>query len=290
MSGFHSAKEPALRALLTREGDGKVVDLLVEQVECADLIVLNKKDKCSSEQMEALQAIACHINPTAAVVDAEWGKVPLESVLGAPTGDSWVCKADHEDDLRSAVAAAKQLAKKRKLQTEGLVPADLSRAHGEQGPPAAHGHGGGHGGGHDGHGGGHGGGGHGGGGHEHGEVSKEVGHVHGQGDMQATTTAATKYGITSFVYSRRRPFHPKRLLDVIFQLPVKVDPHTGEFADNWQLPSVSGDAAAAAGGASVPPCSESKAASVMRAVIRSKGFAWVANQVAAHGRARLVLV
>ena len=35
----------------------QVVDLLVEQMECADFIVLNKKDKCSDEQMETLAGV-----------------------------------------------------------------------------------------------------------------------------------------------------------------------------------------------------------------------------------------
>ena len=49
--------------------------------------------------------------------------------------------------------------------------------------------------------------------HEHGH---EHGHTHAHG-----TTAAEKYGIDTFVYSRRRPFHPKKLQDLIAFLPVK---------------------------------------------------------------------
>lgn len=256
------------------DSDRKVVDLLVEQVECADFIVLNKKDKCSSDQIEALKAIACHINPTAHVLDAEWGRVPLDTVLGAPQGENWICKADHEDDLRSAVAAAKA-AKKRKIEGEfrderghehnAHAHEPQTGEHGSHGSMHAHGHGEGHGekngeGGHE-------------LAHEHGHTNGH-GHEHGDGDRPSETTAASKYGITSFVYSRRRPFHPKRLLEVIFQLPVKVDPNTGELADSWELPSSVGSDAAMEGdgqGGSAP--------SVMRAIIRSKGFAWVANQV-----------
>ena len=79
------------------ESERKVVDLLVEQIECSDTVVLNKKDKCSDKQMEALHCIISHLNPTAEVVPAEWGKVPLETVVAAPKGKSWIANADDED-------------------------------------------------------------------------------------------------------------------------------------------------------------------------------------------------
>jgi len=98
-------------------------------------------------------------------------------------------------------------------------------------------------------------------------------YMHAHTHTHTHTQAAQKYGITSFVYSRRRPFHPQRLMKVILQLPVKVDPDSGDLVDTWELPGAAGAAAAAgeaAGGEGGP--------SVMRAIIRSKGFVWVANQ------------
>ena len=247
------------------DSERKVVDLLVEQIECADFIVLNKKDKCADETMDTLAGIAANINPTAQVVTAEWGKVPLDTVFGAPKSGSWVCKADDEDDLRDAVAAAKQLSKKRKA-------SETAVGHGTAGHEHGHGHAHEHGGvqcteshgeahGHT---------------HEHGGVPCTETHGHGGAasdtSRQASTTAAQKYGITSFVYSRRRPFHPQRLMKVILQLPVKVDPNSGDLVDNWELPGAAGGEAAPA------EASVEGGPSVMRAVIRSKGFVWVANQ------------
>jgi hypothetical protein len=43
--------------------------------------------------MDTLAGIVANINPTAYVVTAEWGKVPLETVFGPPKSASWVCKA-----------------------------------------------------------------------------------------------------------------------------------------------------------------------------------------------------
>jgi G3E family GTPase len=36
------------------------------------------------------------------------------------------------------------------------------------------------------------------------------------------TTAAERFGIWTFVYARRRPFHPQRLVQLLKLLPVKV--------------------------------------------------------------------
>ena len=45
----------------------KVVDLLVEQVECADMIVLNKDDRVDAKQRGVLKSIAGALNPSASV-------------------------------------------------------------------------------------------------------------------------------------------------------------------------------------------------------------------------------
>ena len=56
-------------------------------------------------------------------------------------------------------------------------------------------------------------------GHSH---SHQSGHDVGHGHSHAhATSAAEKYGIDTFVYSRRKPFHPKKLQDLIAFLPVK---------------------------------------------------------------------
>ena len=52
-------------------GDGgnlrPVVDLLVEQIECADYIILNKIDQLDAAQLESLKGIASSLNPLSRV-------------------------------------------------------------------------------------------------------------------------------------------------------------------------------------------------------------------------------
>ena len=59
----------------------KVVDLLVEQVEFADVIVMNKSDLVTPEQLQVLRGILRALNPRARLVDCAFGKVHLKEVL-----------------------------------------------------------------------------------------------------------------------------------------------------------------------------------------------------------------
>ena len=44
-----------------------VVDLLVEQIECADFVILNKIDQLDAGQLESLKGIASSLNPLSKV-------------------------------------------------------------------------------------------------------------------------------------------------------------------------------------------------------------------------------
>ncbi len=44
-----------------------VVDLLVEQIECADFVILNKTDQLDAGQLESLKGIASSLNPLSKV-------------------------------------------------------------------------------------------------------------------------------------------------------------------------------------------------------------------------------
>jgi G3E family GTPase len=64
------------------EGDHRsVVDLLIEQVEFADVIVLNKADLVSAQEMARLRAILSAINPQARLIEAQHGAAPLDAIF-----------------------------------------------------------------------------------------------------------------------------------------------------------------------------------------------------------------
>ena len=56
--------------------------LLTEQIEFADVVVVNKIDKVDAARRDEVTAVVKALNPTAQVVFADHGQVPLKTVLG----------------------------------------------------------------------------------------------------------------------------------------------------------------------------------------------------------------
>ncbi|MGC4028489.1 MAG: zinc metallochaperone GTPase ZigA [Steroidobacteraceae bacterium] len=58
-----------------------LVELITDQLEFANVIVLNKIDRLDAEGQRTANALVRLLNPTARIVEANWGRVPLESIL-----------------------------------------------------------------------------------------------------------------------------------------------------------------------------------------------------------------
>lgn len=84
LADYRSAEEVRTRGLAIGDDDGRMlVDLLVEQVEFADVLVLNKTDLVGADDLGALSSLLRRLNPDAEQHLAERGRVPLTSILGA---------------------------------------------------------------------------------------------------------------------------------------------------------------------------------------------------------------
>jgi len=99
-------------------------------------------------------------------------------------------------------------------------------------------------------------------GHSHGETSPTHEHAHAHSSSR-DLDPQDKFGISSFVYTRRRPFHPERLKKLIAKLPVSAG-QDKEALEGWVLPEPEN---AAELGKDNP----------LRNIIRSKGFVWVST-------------
>lgn len=64
------------------EDNRSLASLLVEQVEFADVIVLNKLDLATKEQRHAVEARIKALNPEARIVPAVRGNIPVDAILG----------------------------------------------------------------------------------------------------------------------------------------------------------------------------------------------------------------
>ena len=67
---------------LNDEDDRNIVDLLVDQVEFANVIIINKTDLVSEEQLAQVKEIIRHLNQNAEVLESTKSKVPLKNILG----------------------------------------------------------------------------------------------------------------------------------------------------------------------------------------------------------------
>ena len=63
------------------DDDRMFVDLLVEQIEFADVVVLNKMDLVGAKRSAMVRRIVHALNPQARLIEARFGQVPLEAVL-----------------------------------------------------------------------------------------------------------------------------------------------------------------------------------------------------------------
>lgn len=139
---FASGETLLDRKQATDETDTReVVDLLIDQIEFANIIVLNKTDLVNREDIDELKAVVQKLNPEAKIIESVFSNVSLNELLNT-----------HLFDFEKASQAA------------GWIQ----------------------------------------------ELMKEH------------TPETEEYGISSFVYKRRRPFHPQRLMKWLEDWPVDV--------------------------------------------------------------------
>ena len=148
---FSSQEFIAARGESLGEGDERrLVDLLTDQIEFADVIILNKISEAGPERVELARKIVKALNPDARLIETDFSRVPPEAIFNT-----------------------------------GLF--DFDKAH------------------------------------EHPLWAKEL---YGFAQHAPETE---EYGISSFVYRARRPFHPLRIHEALSELPPGVIRAKGHF-------------------------------------------------------------
>ncbi|KAF8071330.1 yciC [Scenedesmus sp. PABB004] len=262
-------------------GHRHIAELLLEQIESANVLLLNKADAVDAAELPRLAAVLAALNPGAEVITTTHSEVDPRRVLR--TG------------LWSAERAQGSAAWVRLLQDGGGEPD--GRAHGHAHGAHAHDHG-------------H--------GHAHGEggaccSSDSCGAAAGGGEAAGLAAArpADAFGVSHFVYRARWPFHPGRLHAFMLAHFVLQEPDWAQLmrarggggsdgdsdsddggsggSGSDDGGSGSGDADADAGGEPQRegPAAELQAVAAERRaacearfglLLRSKGFAWLASR------------
>ena len=82
LKDYYEAEDLQHRGESLGEDDYRTVaDLLIDQIEFADVIVLSKTDLVSSEQAEEVEAIIKALNPGAKTIKTVQGNIPLDHVF-----------------------------------------------------------------------------------------------------------------------------------------------------------------------------------------------------------------
>lgn len=68
-------------AAVDDDDDRTVVDLLVDQVEFADVVLLNKTDLADGETLARTESVIGHLNPEATVLRTGFGRLPIDQIL-----------------------------------------------------------------------------------------------------------------------------------------------------------------------------------------------------------------
>ena len=67
---------------LSDEDDRNIVDLLVDQIEFANVIIVNKTDLVTPDQVGLVKKIISQLNDSAKILESTKSRVPTETILG----------------------------------------------------------------------------------------------------------------------------------------------------------------------------------------------------------------
>lgn len=67
--------------IVPKEDERTVVDLLIDQCEFANVLILNKVDLCTADEIGFVEAVIKKLNPDAVVHKTNWSQVPMSAVL-----------------------------------------------------------------------------------------------------------------------------------------------------------------------------------------------------------------
>lgn len=230
-------------------GMRKVPELLAEQVEAANVILINKKDLAGPEQVKIASSLARSMNKDAEMEEVEYGRVSPMTILRQLSNEMTDASSCEDPDCADTSHSHSH---DHSASCEDPDCTDTSHSHSHENAAAcsdadctddSHSHS-----------------------HEHASSCDDpdctdTSHSH---EHSHASTSTDQLGITNFVYKADRPFSTKKLLTLLNRWPVPIK-------DDLDLSLLK---EAQDGGYEVE--GEQQAASPFLGVLRSKGFCWFA--------------
>jgi len=234
-----------------------VPELLAEQVEAADVLVINKIDLAGEEQVQTASNVAQSLNKDASMYKVKFGEVSAADILNFDDAKNSVTKieqvvsdeqshGDHEsqsckepDCTDSSHSHSHAHDHEQPCADPACTDSSHSHSHAHDDEPCADA--------------------------DCTDTSHEHSHEH------ASNTSADKLGITNFVYTAKRPFDSNRLMELLNQWPVPIK----EELDLIQLNKAVREGYDISE-VQVNNVDEKNVKNPFIGVLRSKGFCWLA--------------
>ena len=220
----------------------KVPELLAEQVEAANLLLINKIDLAGEKQVKVASGLARGLNENASIMEVEFGKVDVKELLGKALGSADDNSHDHSHHDHSSECSEPACTDDSHSHSHDHTTSTTSDCSDPECTDTSHSHS-----------------------HEHTSDCSDpectdTSHSHSH-DHKTQTTSADQLGITSFVYRASTPFNSQRLMALLNRWPIPIK-------DSLDFGLVMG-----LGEDDVDDAVENKA---FVGVLRSKGFCWMA--------------
>jgi G3E family GTPase len=242
-------------------GHRNVTELLLEQVECADIVLINKCDLLADNHVELVRQIIQSINPVCTVHSCVRGQLPEAARLLGSIGGEGAAACGILDEHRQLVAAASDAYLESSCHNHDTCSHQCDSTHVAPNStlgsscsdptcsdPS----------------------------HNHDSVHNHN-HQHAHGN-HAETTAKERFGITSFVFQRRRPFHPQRFSAFLKRL---ANVSISSTSDTLLRTVFKSNSPGIGNYASTEGLHRFDKAEIGAQLLRTKGFVWMASSSSA---------
>jgi len=230
----------SMKVYESNEMEGTITELMMEQIEFSNVVVLNKKDLVTEKQLKNIEERIILLNPKAKIVQAVQSKINVMEILNTKLFSKEemdkgavmipTSKPDDDDEVMPECCV--------KSVDDGKIKCCKSKNKNMI---------------------------------DSGLSTIMLGVVEGKDNTKPNLTRhQERFGITSFVYRARRPFHPSRLydqyLDLFFILRFQEQEGEEKSADAF-LEKLQKEAKS----------KQAKRFQLMGELLRSKGFVWIAS-------------